>query len=526
MQGNTSDVIIAASRGASSPRMIVLGMDAADGALIKELTDEGALPTLGRLREEGTWVCLRHDGPIPSASVWPSIFTGTHPGKHGLYNGFQIEPGAQKINRLSPDRCGQPPFWRFLDENGVRSVVMDVPFAYALAEFRGTQILDWGTYERHYKSQSYPKEILAEISKRFGVYPFGQAMSRNVPTSRRDFARVRARLLEGARLKGRVIRWLMARQSWDFLMAVFSESHPAGHYFWNFHSNGRREAAPDAPGEFATAVTDIYRAIDEEIGKIIENLDREATLLVLSGQGMGPNHAKWHLIPELLSEMGMWVTRTKKDRRGITQTNWPGELRDSIPLTWRRSVSRYLPGWLRDYQRTHWATSRIDWAQTRAFPMPTDQLGYIRVNLKGREPLGIVEPGSEYEEVCERINEALRKLVDPRTGRRIVGEIFRTDQVFPGAERDRLPDLIVAWRDDPETDRAHAEEAAASRGDSPDPRAGNHRPRGFALLSGPGIGKGRVADGHILDIAPTALKNFGLTPPCDIDGRPWNDIFS
>jgi len=59
-----------------------------------------------------------------------------------------------------------------------------------------------------------------------------------------------------------------------------------------------------------------------------------------------------------------------------------------------------------------------------------------------------------------------------------------------------------------------------------DPRSGNHRPEGFALFYGPGIGKGSVGEGHIVDIAPTILKYFGLTPSSDIEGRPWSKIVS
>jgi predicted AlkP superfamily phosphohydrolase/phosphomutase len=317
--------------------MLVLGLDAADSTLIEKWSDEGILPTLRFLRTKGACVSLTHDRPIPSASVWPSIYTGTYAGKHGIYNSLQIEPGKQELDLVKPNQCAQPPLWRILDENSKSSIIMDVPFNYPLRDFNGIQILDWGSYERHYESHSLPSEILNEISKRFGPYPFGQEMSRDAPSSVRHFARARGQLLAGPTLKGNVVRWLISNRSWDFLMAVFSETHPAGHYFWGFHSNGHRDAVSTSLPELTTTLKDVYRAIDREIGKILEDLDEKITLVVLSGQGIGPNTAKWHVIPQVLSRLGLLATKNHGQSRA--RTNWLADFRDSIPPKWRRSVS-------------------------------------------------------------------------------------------------------------------------------------------------------------------------------------------
>jgi predicted AlkP superfamily phosphohydrolase/phosphomutase len=506
----------------SSPRMLVLGLDAADPGLIEKWSDEGILPTLRFLRRQGVWMPFQHDGPLPSAAVWPSIYTGTHPGRHGIYNGLQLEPGQQTIDLVKPSECGQPPFWGILDKNGKRSIIMDVPFNYPLEGFSGVQILDWGTYERHYKSHSLPDEVLTKMSRRFGAYPFGDEMSRNVPSSVRDFQRVRSQLFAGVALKGSVIKWLMSDGPWDFLMAIFSETHAAGHYFW---MNGQRKSPSAPPAEFTTTIREIYKAVDEEIGKIITGIDGNTTLLVLSGQGMGPNDANWHLVPEVLARLGQLVTKSKRDGSRMAQANWLGEIRDMIPLAWRRSVSRFLPGSCRDHLRLYWFNSSIDWSQTRAFHLPTDLFGYIRINLKGREPHGIVEPGSEYNDLCRRIGEAFKELVNPHTGKRIVREVFHADQWFPGPQRKRLPDLIIAWEDEPPVGGAYSNEIGRVNGKSPDPRSGNHKPHGFAIFYGPGFAHEKVVEGRIVDIAPTVLKYFGLKPPPHSDGRPLTEVF-
>jgi predicted AlkP superfamily phosphohydrolase/phosphomutase len=496
-------------------RMMLIGLDAADSRLVEKWCDEGILPALSFLRAKGVWISLSHDRPMPSASIWPSISSGTYPGQHGIYNGLQLVRGKQELGLVQPDECGQPPFWRTLDENGKVAIIIDVPFDYALRDFGGMQILDWGSYERHYRPHSLPDEMLTEISKRFGAYPFGQEMSRNAPSSARHFSRVRAELLAGTAVKGNAIRWLMSRRSWDFLMVVFSETHPAGHYFWGFHARGNRESVSSAVAEFATTIKDVYRAADAEIGKIIESLDAKTALVVLSGQGMGPNTAKWHLLPRMLSELGLLAGK-KESKNGGGRL---ARLRESIPLSWRRSVSRRLPAALRDRLRLQWAHAGIDWARTRAFHLPTDLLGYVRVNLKGREPRGVVEPGAEYHEVCDRISDALVKLTDPQTGMPAVCEVYRTDQLYPGPQRHRLPDLIVSWQDEHESGDGPARGIDGMQSGAPDPRSGNHRPEGFAIFYGPGTRSCGASPAHIVDIAPTVLGYFGLKPPRGIDGR-------
>jgi predicted AlkP superfamily phosphohydrolase/phosphomutase len=508
------------------PRLLVLGLDAADADLIERWSADGTLPTFGFLRKSGACVALQPDRPMPSASVWPSIYSGTYAGKHGIYNGLQLESGRQAVCFVNPGHCVQQPFWRYLDRSGKRSIIMDVPFSCPLDDFAGVQIVDWGTYERHYAPHSLPREVLTQISERFGAYPFGAEMSRDAPVRPRHFRRVRAQLINGVAVKGGAIEWLASSRPWDFLMAVFAETHPAGHYFWNFHSDGRIESMHPNFADFRHTIMDVYRAVDNEIARIMSILDETTTLMILSGQGMGPNHANWQLIPEVLNRLGFLAIKSMRARKRGSSANWMAELRELVPLGWRRSVSRHLPAVVRDSLRLHWANSRIDWSKTRAFPLPTDLFGYIRINLKGREPSGIVEPGPEYSALCARITEALHDLVNPRTGRPVVRQVFRTDEFFPGPQRERLPDLIVAWENEPLLDGAYSKEMGTISGESPDLRSGNHQPQGFAIFYGRGIGSHTTSEGRVVDVAPTILSLFGLKSPSAFDGRPLTEVFS
>jgi predicted AlkP superfamily phosphohydrolase/phosphomutase len=501
--------------------MAVIGLDAADLSLIEQWSDAGLLPVFARLRREGTWIKLKNRGEFPSMAVWPSIYTGTHLGKNGIYYPVQIGRGKSRLQLVRPEQCGPRPFWVYLESHGKRSVIVDVPFSYPIPGLSGLQISNWGSYERYARPVSEPPHGIRVIQKRFGRYPFGEELSRNAPITDRDFHHVRRKLLSGVPLKGEMIRDLMRSQAWDFFIGVFAETHPAGHYFWDGHdcSSARKLGA-----EFSSTLLDVYQRLDNEIGKIAATLDERTTLLIISGHGMGPNQSGWHLLPEVLRRIG--VTHAEGKNGDASKKSWLFQLRESIPRKWRDLVSHSLPNKIRDHLRIHWATSSIDWLNDRAFSLPTDAHGLIRVSLKGRDPDGKVNSGKEYEEICRKLSQTVKDLIDPQTGKPVVEEVFLTDEVFPGPKRDLLPDLIVSWQNGNKIDRVASKEVGNIAGKLPDPRSGNHRAEGFALLYGPDIAKRKRAEGHLLDIAPTILSFYGHDLPGSFDGRPWDDIVS
>jgi predicted AlkP superfamily phosphohydrolase/phosphomutase len=166
------------------------------------------------------------------------------------------------------------------------------------------------------------------------------------------------------------------------------------------------------------------------------------------------------------------------------------------------------------------AAANTDWSRTKAFTLPADLEGCIRINLRGREPEGIIEPGGQYEDVCSELTEALEKLINPATGRPAVRHVWRIDRLFPGDRRDHLPDLTVIWNDEAEIGEVYSDRLGLVREAPNDPRTGTHYPRGFMAVRGPRSRTRKIHGGHIADIAPTLLTHLGINPPPAMDGRP------
>jgi predicted AlkP superfamily phosphohydrolase/phosphomutase len=391
-----------------------------------------------------------------------------------------------------------------------------------LEPFNGTQVLEYGTWTWFSEPGTRPHTLEREILSRFGRYP---AEDHSKVLGPPDCAGFRDRLVKGAQRKAEVVRWLMQREPWDFFLAVFGESHPAS---YPAHPAG-------GAGPLANALRDVYAAIDTAIGQIVTSLDRDTTVLVLSVDGMGPNYSGSHLLEEALKQLGLYVTGGERTAPAQGGSGAPGasrgrglvkRVRDLVPSSLRLAVSRHLLSHdLKQRLAMRWMTADVQWAETRAFPINNANEGYIRVNLKTREPQGVVAPGAEYEQLCEALVAAARELVHPATGRPAARSVRRTDAIYSGECRDRLPDVIVSW--DPGA-RVTTEIFGGACGlvKSKAPweivphYTGNHEPSAFLIARGPGIDCGAALDDlHVLDLAPTLLAHFGLDRTPSMDGR-------
>ena len=86
-----------------------------------------------------------------------------------------------------------------------------------------------------------------------------------------------------------------------------------------------------------------------------------------------------------------------------------------IPQSWRNAMSHHFSLSLQERLLTDSFSNSTNWEKTRAFAIPSLYTSFIRVNLQGREPLGIVKPGKEYNDLLTQIETDLQHLIDPVT---------------------------------------------------------------------------------------------------------------
>jgi predicted AlkP superfamily phosphohydrolase/phosphomutase len=237
----------------------------------------------------------------------------------------------------------------------------------------------------------------------------------------------------------------MSETNPQLALVIFPEIHHAGHQLW--HTIARDHPIYDElehnGASFKPLLKDVHRAIDEQIGELIRS--RAGTVMVFALHGMRPALGFPAFLGPLLCERGFsqlaaWRSQSWTSRAlsvfAASKRNTPAPLKKlyyqvtPITATYKLARPTMLPAY--------------DWQNTRAFSLPTDQFGWIRVNLKGRESEGIVPP-AEYEKLCSELMEMLSTLTS-ETGELLVEDVTRTAASAESARVNPLPDLVVHWR--------------------------------------------------------------------------------
>ena len=170
----------------------------------------------------------------------------------------------------------------------------------------------------------------------------------------------------------------------------------------------------------------------------------------------------------------------------------------------------------------------VDWSRTQACVMHAGIYGYVYLNLKGRQPTGVVEPG-DYERVRDEIRQLFveaRCFRPDGTEFAAFPEVHKTEELYGRSrhEDNSLPDLLLV----PAPGLAVVRKI---RGHSlvrwlpMRRREGTHRVEGILVANGPGVRAGNRLDADIADITPTILASLGLPVPQDMDGRVLCDLF-
>jgi predicted AlkP superfamily phosphohydrolase/phosphomutase len=510
-------------------KVLLIGLDSADAELIQQWMQSGHLPNFSKLCQQGAWGDLGTTAEYMHVSAWPTLYTGVMPGHHGMYHAYQVRAGEQAIRRTEPDWCAEPPFWKHLDDAGRRCIIFDAFMDYRLPDFRGKQILEYGTWTWFGEPCSTPRGMLSEIKRRFGPYPAPEhANCVQVPDAPLVF---RDQLVAGAKLKADVVRSLMKEEQWDMMFVTFGEPHGAGHYLW--HIGDSQYPLHASAGALAgqQLVRDVYAGVDAAIGAICEAADENTTVIITSADGMGPNYSGCHMMPEMLRRLGLFQSASSSapaaqpQKKGLLQ-----QLRQAVPLGFRQQVTRCMPRSMRYKLEMKWVNAAIRWDKAKVFCVPNSNEGYFRVNLRGREPQGIVAPGGEYDDILGALRQELSGLVNPANGLNVAERVALTDEIFPGPQRIQLPDALISWdRHARVVDQLHGPRSGAINGQpgyqvSPF-YTGNHRPTAFVLARGPGVAaQSRLDGGHILDLAPTIVSMLGVAPSAKYQGRIWSSF--
>ena len=493
-------------------KVACITLDAADQSLLRQWVGQGLLPHFGKLLKESISSATRNPAIIYSGTLWPTFNTGLWPGRHDNYFYLQPKSRSYGLRPFLPEHLSVDSVWNAIEQKGHRVALVDVPKALLARTSKTLQVSFWGEHEVRHPLTCWPRSLEQEVRHVAGKDPVGVCdLVRQHP---QELRQLKDGLIERATRRADLALAVLARGPWDLFVLNFSEAHCAGHHLWAIRDpkHPKHQAAFRALlGE--DPLLEVYQAIDRSLGRIVDALGNDAFLLVLATHGMGPRYDANAALDSVLRRLdGIQVPKASRLME-TTRKIWvqlPGMVRGPF---------RRLADIIYDVPRQQERAAR------RFFPVPTtDNCGGVRLNLRGREPKGRVEPGPPYYELCNWLERELLSLVNVATGASAVRRVLRGDVLFAGPFRNEFPDLVIEWNYEAPIPAIRSQRIGELRVESPNPRTGDHRPKGLVLARSRDL-MPRALEGEaaLVDLAPTLAARLGVALS-GIDGKPILDF--
>jgi predicted AlkP superfamily phosphohydrolase/phosphomutase len=508
-----------------SLKTLIIGLDGATFDLILPFIEKGELPCFTYLLKNGAWGELASTLPPVTATAWPSFMTGENPGKHGILKFIQIDSGpeihdAHQQAITSKSFAGRT-FFDVMKMNGNRVGAVTIPVTYPPWDINGIMISGYPSPDNN-KIYSVSPHISLNFDKalNFDASYYQTASEEQILED----------CLQSDRLRSDLTFDLLQSYEFESFTVVFGGIDRACHDYWKYHDSEFPEISAVQREKFKDAILRNYKLADEEISRYLNHFGDEANLFIISDHGSGRS-------PTLAFNANVWLKKNnllklrgsrtlvrqilRKVYKGAQFLMTPRNRKSSVvmeKMRQRASTSKVFGGHL---------NTMINWEKTEAFYYPLlYPVDGIMVNLKGRQACGIVDSGSEKEELVRDIIQSLLEYRDEETGDKVIEKAFRREEIYSGPFTDQFPDIVYFLNRKYMGGRELGGSVTMSI-----PRfrllkrSGMHLLNGVFIAHGPKIKPQRIYGARIIDIAPTLLYCSELPVPNSMDGRVLSGIF-
>lgn len=396
------------SRASSLKKVLMIGWDGAPYTLIHELLTEERLPNLQRVVAEGVITPLQTVPYVMSPSAWSSMVTGKNAGKHGIFDfyGSELDPNyfRKPINSLA--LC-EPTFWDVMGLYGRKVGLINLPLTYPAKELNGFMVAGMLTPHVRDPFFTYPSTLLEDYARR-DQYIIDVEDDKQAP--REHFIQAIINMIEA---RTDLILHLITHHPVDTLFAVFTAPDRVQHWFWHFldptHPYLKHEDAATQQ-LYRDTIPRIYELLDAKLGiirrRFEETTGSEVSMLVVSDHGMTSLQRIFDVNRYLASR---------------------GYLTFKPVETWTSLRHDILA------KHVNYIYGKVDWSHTKAYSI--GKRGAIYINLKGREPQGIVEE-EEYDQL-------VNQLLDDFTRLDIIDKSYARHDLFYGKHLHQAPDILI-----------------------------------------------------------------------------------
>lgn len=519
--------------GRSAKKVFIISLDGATFDVINPLVRQGYMPNIGAMMSKGVSAELESVVPPVTAPAWTSFMTGKEPSKHGIFDfsRFNQEDYTWTINNAQ--HIQSKTLWQILSEKGKRAVVLNLPYTYPPYEINGVMVSGWDSPFVD-QSFSYPASVGSGILQTFPDYISNLWISELQPLqSAAHFEEFTHKLKIGFEQQATIALNLLVKQPWDVFMVHFQQTDWMQHKLWTYIEQGCKN--PNDHSTRIEATRNCYREFDRLVGVLAQEVEplKPATI-VLSDHGFG--RLMGSIYPNFcLKEWGYLSLRSEADDhlKGVrnlfrkskhkTIRKLYRTLADAKNNLASDNVAQKHDTWTdstEDVLRARGAT--WDWSRTKVAAVYAYQTAFLYVNVVGRGPQGIVDPGQEYDVLLNDLISRFKAIRHPHTGEELIQDAVRCAELYPAPGTGILvPDLVLVPVDGYGFSFSIADVLPEAS------EEGSHRHNGMIVINGESVTP-PLSDfrPNLIDLAPTVLHMLGLPVPSDMDGRVLEEILT
>jgi predicted AlkP superfamily phosphohydrolase/phosphomutase len=417
-----------------------------------------------------------------------------------------------------------------LNENDKKTIIVNFPFSYPPEKVNGLMISGLGSPGME-SNFTYPNSLKQELLANVPDYRIDVNVEEFYLNHASVFVKDIYHLTEARK---RSVLYLMEEKDWDFFMVVFVGSDRLQHFLWDTQlqmntSKGTMKY---------NVILKYYELIDSIIGEILQKLDENTINLIVSDHGFTQVKRDFY-INNWLKSIGLLDLKSQGSfsawliKRGITTESSNAALMRHAHSKWYKILHKLIPKRLISFFALNLSNIRkyCNWQKTKAFSYSLTGQS-IRINLKGREKNGIVNP-EEYNDLRDSIAFKLSKLTDPETGKKIVSQIYKREEIYEGPYIMDAPDLLIQLNDGFAMFGGFGNGIFSSKKDQAQKSMNEsnghiwkaaHDINGVFMSFGNDIRPVQV-EATVMDIAPTILHILNIPIPQMMDGNVLRNIF-